>query len=187
MSRWPILRDVTIGVSSGVPTVATNAGMLALWRTSAFADVDGHDAWEARVNDRLGDAIRRGELVPVGIQADGAFGVRVVVEPDGPSERELRYAVLTSEPYLLVADGSEVCMGGLEHVGDRTASPLTISLPEGRYSVRAMLVAWDEEPDAIGPDGLPTPDALPDFLVMVGRAGGHEAFRVARHTFDPPT
>lgn len=36
--------------------------MLALWRGSAFADDDGYDAWERRVNERLAEAIESGEL-----------------------------------------------------------------------------------------------------------------------------
>ncbi|WP_028652319.1 hypothetical protein [Nocardioides halotolerans] len=76
--------------NADVVTVATDAGTLALWRGSAFADIDGHDAWEERVNERLADAIRSGELVPIGIQVDGAFGVRVAVAPDGATEREVR-------------------------------------------------------------------------------------------------
>ena len=79
--------------------------MLALWRGTAFTDIDGYEVWEERVNDRLADAIRSGELVPIGIQGDGAFGVRIAVAPDGATDRENRYAVVTSEPYLLVADG----------------------------------------------------------------------------------
>jgi hypothetical protein len=36
---------------SPVVTVATDSGMLALWRESAFADVTGYDVWETRVNE----------------------------------------------------------------------------------------------------------------------------------------
>jgi hypothetical protein len=63
--------------NTDVVTVATDAGMMALWRGTAFAHVDGYEAWEERVNDRLAEAIRSGDLVPIGIQGDGTFGVRV--------------------------------------------------------------------------------------------------------------
>lgn len=62
-----------------VVTVATDAGMLALWHGSAFAEIDRLEAWEERVEDRLTEAIQSAELVPVGIQSDGGFGVRVAV------------------------------------------------------------------------------------------------------------
>lgn len=173
--------------TTDVVTVATGAGLLALWRASAFADVGDYDAWERRVNGRLDDAIARGELVPVGIQADGAYGVRTVVAPDAPSEREARYTVVTSEPYLLDADDSFVHLSGIEFVGDTGSCAATLSLPAGRYAVRASIVAWDEEPGALGPDGRPGPDALPDFLVSIAPSGGTETFRTSETTFDPPS
>jgi hypothetical protein len=172
--------------NAAVATVATDAGILALWRASAFAEVDGYDAWEERVNDRLPEAIRSGELVPVGIQGDGAFGVRLAVAPDTATEREARYTVVTSQPYLLVADGGPVFLSGIEAVGDEQRSKVNVSLPEGHYAVRASIVAWDEEPGARGPDGLPGPNALADFLVTIVPSERSETFRTSEVTFDPP-
>ncbi|GGI45904.1 hypothetical protein GCM10010932_11920 [Agromyces flavus] len=167
-------------------TASTGAGMLALWDTSAFEDVDGYDAWEERVNERLPDAIRAGELVPVNIRFDGAYGVRVVVAPDELTEREQRYAIVTSDHYLLVIAGATACLSGLESVGDPSEAPLSVPLVAGRYAVRTTLVAWDEEPDSKGPDGRPTSTALPDFVVRIEPASGSESFRVAKETFDRP-
>lgn len=167
-------------------TVATAAGTLAMWRGSAFTDVDGYDAWEALVNERLAAAIGSGELVPIGIGGDGAFGVRVAVAPDAATEREARYTVVTSQPYLLTADGGPVYVSGIEAVGDAGSSAASIFLPEGRYAVRASIVAWDEEPGARGPDGLPGPDALADFLVSIAPSDGSESFRTSEFTFDLP-
>lgn len=160
--------------------------MLALWRGSAYADVDGYDAWEEQVNDRLADAIESGELVPIGIQSDGAFGVRVAVSPDGATDRETTYKVVTSEPYLLVADGGPIFLSGIEAVGDTSSSPITLSLPRGDFAVRATIVAWDEEPGSRNPDGGPGPDALPDFLITVAPRDGIDVFRTSEMTFDPP-
>jgi hypothetical protein len=168
-------------------TVATDAGSLALWRGSAFAEIDGYDAWEERVNDRLAEAIRSGELVPVGIQGDGAFSVRLAIAPDTATEREARFTVATSQPYLLVADDGPVFLSGIEAVGDEQRSPVCVALPEGSYAVRASVVAWDEEPGARGADGLPGPDALADFLVTIVTIEGNEIFRTSEITFDPPT
>lgn len=172
--------------SPSVVTVATNSGMLALWRDSAFADIDGHDAWETRVNERLTEAIRAGELVPVGIQSDGAFGVRIAIGPDAPTDRENTYTVVTSDPYLLVSDGGPIVLSGIEAVGGRDGGALSLALPQGRYAVRASIVAWDQEPGARGSDGLPTQGALPDFLITVDRCSGTEDFRTNEITFDPP-
>lgn len=170
--------------ANDIVTVATNAGMLALWRSSAFADVDGYEVWEERVNDRLDDAIQSGELVPIGIQSDGAWGVRLAVAPDAATEREAAYTVVTSEPYLLLADGSPIVLSGVETVGDPTASPVSLSLPEGRYAVRTKIIAWDEEPGARDASGKPGPNALADFLVLVEPSEGSEHFRTSDLTFD---
>ena len=168
-------------------TVATDAGMLALWCAAAFEGVDGYPEWEERVNDRLGEAIERGELVPLGVQADGAFGVRLAVAPDGrASDRESRWAVVTSEPYLLVVSGGLVCISGLEWVGSPESAPISANLPDGRYAVRCTLVAWDEEAAARGLDGPPGDGALPDFLVVVEPAEAEVGFRTDMATFGPP-
>jgi hypothetical protein len=172
--------------NADVATVSTAAGMLALWRGSAFTEVDGYDAWEERVNQRLAEAIQTGELVPIGIQGDGAFGVRVAVAPDRATERETRYAVVTSQPYLLIADGGPILLSGVEAVGDAPSSPVTLTLPAGRYAVRATIVGWDEEPGARGRDGLPGPNALADFLVCITPSAEDEPFRTSETTFDPP-
>jgi len=169
-----------------VVTVSTAAGMLALWCASAFANVNGCDAWEERVNERLSDAIQSGELVPIGIQGDGAFGVRLAFFPDSATDRESSYTVVTSEPYLLVADGGPIMLSGVEVVGDQQSSQMTLSLPEGRYAVRATILAWDEEPGSRSPDGRPGPDALADFLVSIVPSDGTETFRTSETTFDPP-
>lgn len=171
--------------ASRTVTVTTATGMLALWCAAAFDGIDGYPEWEERVNDRLGQAIERGELVPLGIQTDGAFGVRLAVAPDGPSERESRFAVVTSEPYLLVVSGRVVCLSGLEFVGDRDCAPTTASLPDGRYAVRCTLIAWDQEAPASGREGPPLEDALPDFLVVVTPAEAVDTFRTDQATFDP--
>jgi hypothetical protein len=112
--------------------------------------------------------------------------VRVAVAPDGATQREARYTVVTSEPYLFVADGGPILLSGIEGVGDPASSPMTLSLPEGRYAVRATIVAWDEEPGAPGADGLPGPDALADFLVGIAPSNRSESFRTSEITCDQP-
>lgn len=160
--------------------------MLALWCASAFEAVDGYESWETHVNERLGMAIANGELVPVGIQRDGAFGVRVAVATDGLGEREQRYAYLTSEPYLLEVTGDTVCVSGIENVGSPEFANVRLSLPAGSYSVRVTMVAWDEEPGSENPDGTPTASALADFVIAVSPATGSETFRTDEATFSRP-
>jgi hypothetical protein len=170
----------------GVVTAATDAGMLSLWCPAYFRDVDGYDVWETRVNERLGDAISAGELIPVNIGSDGAFGVRVAIDPPNLTERERAHRVVTSEPYLLAVAGQEVCLSGIEAIGDTDQAPFRATIPDGRYSVRATIIAWDEEPGGVGPDGHPTEDALPDFVVQIAPETGTEQYRAVEATFDPP-
>ena len=115
--------------------------MLSVWCPRSFASVNGYDAWEQYVNDRLQDAIANGELVPVNIGSDGAWGVRVAVAPDALTERERTYAVVTSEPYLLVVSCGEACLSGIEAVGDPASAALrfplqTVVTPFGQRSWR---------------------------------------------------
>lgn len=93
------------GTAAASVVVPTNAGMLALWSGMAFDSIRSYEDWEAKVNERLQDAITLGEVVPVGIQGDGGFAVRVTTAPSGLTEREQRFTVVASDPYLLVTGG----------------------------------------------------------------------------------
>ncbi|WP_406172752.1 hypothetical protein [Streptomyces sp. NBC_00996] len=154
-------------------TVGTSAGMFALWRLSRFASVTDLDDWEDEVADdeSLGEAVQEGALVPINIGGDGAyqFTVRGVSALGGLTQREARYRLVSSQPYLLVSDGL-VGLGGLEAVGEYTgADRLRIPLDPGRYEVQVHLIDWKAEPGALAADGRPTKDALGDFVVEICR------------------
>ncbi|WP_456787620.1 hypothetical protein [Cellulomonas sp. P5_C5] len=167
-----------------VVTAHTDAGMLALWCVATFDGIDGYDAWASRVEDRVGAAISGGELVPVNIRSDGAYGVRVAVSPDTLTERESRYTFVSSEPYLLVVTGEEAALSGIEHIGYPADAAVRVPLPAGRYAVRVTVLDWDRDPESVGPDGEPTKDALPDFVVHIAPETGQEVYRVHEETFD---
>ena len=160
--------------------------MLCVWSPHAFAAVEDYDSWEVHVNERLHDAIASGDLVPVNIASDGSWGVRLSPPGEGLSDRERAYEVVTSEPYLLAVSGGEVCISGIEGVGDVAGAPLRLHLGDGRYAVRTSIIAWDEEPGAIGPDGRPTGTALPDFVVHIEFEDGSVPYRTDEITFDGP-
>ena len=44
---------------------------------------------------------------------------------------------------------------------------IELDLPEGNYSVKTYLIAWDEEPGAFLETGEVSPDALSDFVVVI--------------------
>ncbi len=172
--------------NTDVVTVGTDSGMLCLWSSEGFRDVDGYESWEAQVNDRLAETIGTGFLVPVNIQSDGVFGVRIATDPPNLSDRENTYAVITSDPYLLVVHDAELCLSGIEGVGDVDRAPLKITLADGRYAVRTTIVAWDEDPESRDSAGNPTAAALPDFVLQIEPAPDAVEFRTSEVTFDKP-
>ena len=99
--------SIEVMIDSGVIAARTDAGMLALWSASAFEGVGDYPTWEARVGGRVSEAIAAGEFVPLNVGSDGARGVRVAIAPDGLTDRERQYLVVTSESYLLVNTGRQ--------------------------------------------------------------------------------
>ncbi|GGT97353.1 hypothetical protein [Streptomyces lateritius] len=131
-------------------------------------------------DESLVEYIDEGALVPVSIGGDGAYGftVRGVPEPGRLGEREERFRLVSSQPYLRVPDG-RVALGGLEAVGEYTgADRLEFPLAPGRYAVRIHLIDWKAEPGSQGPDGKPRANALGDFVIEIteespANAGGY--------------
>ena len=168
---------------------ATDAGMHCLWRPSAFASVRDYDTWERQLGKDV-DILRHitaGDFVPINIGADGAFEIEVRVgSVDSPatlSERERAYLDAESEPYRFTSDG-ELRLSGIEHVcADPDAHVGRLALAPGEYSVVVRLVGWDQEPGMRSSDGRPSPDALPDFIVIVNPAGDQSEFRTDLRTF----
>jgi hypothetical protein len=180
------LRDLNVSRA-----VATDAGLFGIWRTSAFAHVNELDQWEDEVaeDSALSRHIADGAFVPINIGGGGAFqvAVRGVDSPGHLSEREREHLLVSSEPYLLIADG-ELELGGLEGVGNYSGvETVGISLDDGRYAVVVHLLDWQAEPGSRGRDGKPSPDALPDFIVeiCVDAPEGSE-YRTKVDTFERP-
>lgn len=170
-------------IESEVVAARTDAGLLALWSASAFVGVSDYPSWEARVDDRVPEAIAAGEFVPLNVGSDGAWGVRVAIAPGGLTDRERRYLVVTSESYLLVSSGGVVHVSGIEQIGDEDSPGVVLT--DARYAVQVSLIAWEDEPGAKNPDGTPTAAALADFVVCIRPASG-ESFRVNELTFGVP-
>ena len=184
---------LSTGPAETASTVATDAGMLALWDPQSFTGIVDYDTWDLQLgeDEDVQRHIRAGSLVPVNIRSDGAFGVLVRIgAPDRPvrlTERESRYRLVSSGTYLFCSSG-RLWLSGVEAVGAE-AWPGTVrfDLPAGRYSVVIHLIAWEDEDGSVNEDGTPSPAALPDFVVLVAPAGPEqEAFRTDVETFDRP-
>ena len=176
---------------SGV--VRTDAGMCALWSPASFHGVTDYGTWERGLLDDADIArhVRAGSVVPINIGSDGTFAVRVRAasgqENAVPTEREARFVLVSSEPYLFESQGGAF-VSGLEQIC-RDPGPPALSVPigPGRWAVTVHLVDWEAEPGSKEPSGQPAPDALPDFLVLVNPAPSTEGFRQALATFERPT
>lgn len=174
-------------------TVATDAGMLALWDPESFTDVVDHDTWDLRLgaDEDVRRHVRAGSLVPINIRSDGAFAVLVRIGgPDRPAElteRERAHGLVSSDAYLFCSSG-RMWLSGIEAVGAQAWPEIVrFELPAGRYSVVIHLIAWEDEVGGVDCDGAPSATALPDFVVLVAPAGpGPDVFRTDVETFDPP-
>ncbi|MFI6101090.1 hypothetical protein ACIA8G_36565 [Lentzea sp. NPDC051213] len=169
--------------------IATDAGLFGLWRSSAFSHVVSLDQWEDDVAEdaSLLQHIARGAFAPINIGGDGAFQfhLRGTQEPGNLTARERSHLLVSSQPYLLKSDGL-LELGGLEGVGSYAgADTVAIPLDAGEYGVVVHLIDWRAENGAVGPDGEPTAEALPDFVVEVCPAAGGQ-YRLDVHTFDRP-
>ena len=176
-------------------TVSTDAGMWLLWRPEAFASVRDYDSWSEELEDDedISRHVREGDCVPITIGQDMAAAFVVRVARSGVllrkavaaslTQRESDYLFLSSEPYLLVSNGSAVLTSIEGVVGGRDQTQVV--LPAGRWSVTVHLVEWDQEPGALV-DGKPGPNALPDFVVLVEQARPEQEFRQSLEAFVRP-
>lgn len=178
----------------GRKTCATDSGMWGVWDCKHFSGVRDYDTWEAEL---LEDAdilrhVRAGHFVPINLNTDGAFEIEVRVGETGApaslAARERSLLTVASADYLLRATGEGiVCFGGIEHVGWKPALEVGRVRPSvGDYAVRVHLINWSEEPGTKGPDGHPTPTALPDFLVLLNPTEPGFMPAATLQTFPPP-
>lgn len=172
--------------------VGTSAGLCGLWQPEAFVHVTDLDSWEDEVAEEsaLVRHIGAGHFVPINVGGDGAFQVIVRGRTGDTtlSEREARYRIVSSKPYLLVSNG-ELELGGLESIGSYSGVPkVRISLLEGAYSVVIHLIDWKAEPGGATIEGKPTPSALADFVVEISEALPEGAsYRTKVETFERPS
>jgi hypothetical protein len=181
----------TDNVAGALLDAGTDAGMFALWNPARFAAIDSYEAWEDALleDEDIARHIRAGDLVPVNIGADGAFGFAVRT---GPSEtttltsRERRYLGVSSQPYLYRSAGT-ACLSGIEHIwADPGPDIATLVIPAGPWAVTIHLIDWAAEPGARDQHGRPGPTALPDFVMLICPPEGDISYRTELQTFVRP-
>lgn len=174
-------------------TFATDSGMLAIWDHLHFPNVVDYDTWEAQLLEDVDIAkhIDAGAFVPLYIHADGAFECDLRIgTTDVPAiltERENKYLLVLSEPYLFRSTGT-LCISGIEHIESKPGSSVGIlPLEAAEWSVIVHLIDWPEEPGARNADGKPSATALPDFVVLVNPANDRlSSYRKKIDTFEKP-
>jgi hypothetical protein len=161
--------------------------MFAIWQPERFAGITDFESWERKLSEdtALLRHISAGAFVPINIGGDGAFQftVRGGRTRPGLTDREQRYRLVSSQPYLLISQVS-ARLGGLEAVGWDDGQFVTIPLAPGRYVVHVHLIEWDAEPGWADAEGNPTASALPDFVVEFSDPVGTEHFRTSLQTFE---
>lgn len=170
--------------------VATSAGMCAIWDPEYFAHVTDLSTWEDEVAEdaALVRHMEQGAFVPLNVGGGGTFQVivRGGAGAAAVDERESRYVLAASEPYLLRSHGT-LALGGLESVGQAPGQgSIGISVEPGRYSVAVYLIDWKEEPGALTAEGGPSDSALADFVVSLTEESSPARYRVNVNTFDRP-
>lgn len=170
--------------------MVTDAGMFGLWSPASFGDIVDYDTWESALleDEDIARHIVAGAFVPVNIGGDGAFQVvaRVgsTLVPASLTERERRYVLVSSEPYLFVTTG-DAMISGIEHVGAAADEGVHVPLPAGRWSMTICLIEWDAEPGQKDHAGQPAPSALPDFTLLINpEPVPNDKYRTKIQTFD---
>jgi len=175
-------------------TVATSAGMFALWSPEPFAGIHDYDTWEDELleDDDIERHIRAAALVPINIRSDGAFGfvlrAGIIAQPATLTDREARYLTVSSQPYRLQCQ-DRACISGIEHIEAQPSEGWAhaIALAAGQYDVTIHLLDWKAEPDTETADGTPIDGALPDFVVLINPSTEDQsAYRTNVQTFDQP-
>jgi hypothetical protein len=170
---------------------ATDAGMHALWNPSRFTGITDYETWERALleDDDIARRVQAGDLVPIYIGFNGArqFLVRIGTGDQVPAltSRERQYLLVSSQPYRYLSDGT-AHLTGIEHIcADPGPDAPALTVPPGPSAVTIHLIEWDAEPGAKDAQGKPTPEALPDFVVLISPEHTTDSpYRTRLQTFD---
>lgn len=165
--------------------LSTMSGMWALWDYETYKDVNDYDKWEPLFCDDedILRQIMQNSFVPVYISEDGCRSFVLKVDEE-LNEREKQYTVASSDEYFFHSNG-KVVLSGIDSIDTNINNDvMEINLPEGNYSVSVYLLAWDEELGAYLENGEVSPNALPDFVLIVNsNADSNKEYRKRIDTF----
>lgn len=164
----------------------TASGMWGLWDYDTYKHIDDYDKWEPLFceDEDIVKQIECHSFVPIYIFEDGCMSFTVRVDEE-LSEREKTYICVQSEEYLLKSTG-KIIVSGIDKIEKDINSEkvMELDLPEGYYSVKVYIIAWNEEPGAYLDNGDVSPDALSDFVVIIkSNANLESEYRTRINTF----
>lgn len=147
----------------------TDSGMWGLWDYETHENINDYDDWEPLFceDEDIQNQILQMSFVPVYMQTDGCRTFTLKVDEE-LSEREKQYVCDKSGQYLFYSSGKTI-LSGIDYINNDVSEndAIIFDLPKGFYSVSVYLIAWDDEPGAYLEDGSVSPDALPDFIVIL--------------------
>ena len=147
----------------------TNKSMWSLWDHNQYKNIKSRYESEDFFKEEK-DVVKQIELskfVPIYINSDGEFQFRVKIDED-LSERESKYVIATSKPYLFKTEG-KAYLSGIEFIEDEVLETevIELNLKNSSYEVVVNIIEWDQEPGMRLPDGSAAENALPDFIVVL--------------------
>lgn len=149
--------------------LTTMSGMWAVWDYETYKNVYDYDEWEKLFceDEDIKKQIEKKTFVPIYIFEDGCCGFNVKIDEE-LNEREKKYICVKSEQYLLKSSG-KIVVSGIENIGKdvKPTESIIINLAEGNYTVQIYMLSWDEEPGSYLSNGEVSPNALPDFVVLI--------------------
>lgn len=166
--------------------INTSSGMWALWDYETYKQIDSYEKWEPFFceDEDIERQIENNSLVPINIFEDGCRSFVLKIDEE-LSEREKTYTCVKSEEYIFYSNG-KVVLSGIDAINTSVTGEeaIVVDLPEGFYSSTVFLLAWDEEPGAYCKNGEISPNALPDFVVVLkSNAEENKVYRKKINTF----
>lgn len=149
--------------------IPTSSAMWGLWDYEEYKTVVTYEDWHALFceNEAIKEQVSKAKFVPIYIHSDGCYQFKVKID-EPLSSREKQYVFMQSQEYLFESSGRAV-LSGIEGINRMvsTSDGIIFDLSRGNYAVSICMVDWDKEPSMKLPNGAPSPDALPDFIVLV--------------------
>jgi hypothetical protein len=166
-------------------SLSTGSGMWGVWNYEFYRKIKNFDDWSSYFEEDsdIAAQIKNKKFVPINVNSDGIFEFAVKYA-EKPDERESKYLLASSKPYIIENSGV-LKVSGIEFIEAdvRDDKCITIEIPKGTYSVIIHLIDWKAEPNALDEKGLPTDKALPDFIIEINSAGTNMEGNAALKTF----